>query len=98
MNWLLALAFNRRVPENLLEPFFCSSAGSEQLKPQIVVGLGNAALYCQALATIYSDPAYQQLNHAAILQILARKSILAESEQPLTETTLIQTTPLRMVR
>jgi calmodulin-regulated spectrin-associated protein len=63
--------------------------------------LGNASIYCQVLANIYSDPNYQSLNHWTILQTLCRKGvpILEErpGEAPLTETVLIQTNPIRIV-
>lgn len=66
---------------------------------QIVVGLGNASIYCQTLSNLYSDPNYQSLNHWSILQTLTRKGVpIAESpDMPLTETVLIQTNPLRIV-
>lgn len=69
-------------------------------KFQIVVGLGNATLYCQTLTNLYSDPNYQSLNHWSILQTLNRKGVpVAEtSDTSLTETVLIQTNPLRIVR
>lgn len=53
-----------------------------------------------ALGNIYSDPNYHNLNHWAILQTLARKGVYSNeaSDAQLTETTLIQTNPLRMVR
>lgn len=100
MKWILSKAFNNRVPENLKEPFYRDHEGQEHLKPQIVVGLGNASLYCQTLSNLYSDPNYQSLNHWSILQTLTRKGVpLGEAnEQPLTETVLIQTNPLRIVR
>ena len=65
---------------------------------QIVVELGNAALYCQTLSNLYSDPNYQSLNHWSILQTLARKGVpLNElNNVQLTETVLIQTNPLRV--
>lgn len=99
MKWILSKAFNNRVPENLKEPFYRDNDGQEQLKPQIVVGLGNASLYCQTLSNLYSDPNYQSLNHWSILQTLTRKGVqIAESPDmpPLTETVLIQTNPLRI--
>ncbi|ERL87082.1 hypothetical protein D910_04483 [Dendroctonus ponderosae] len=75
------------------------SKNQEHLKPQIAGALANAEIYCRALANIYSDPNYHNLNHWAILQTLARKNAFAP-EAPdgsqLTETTLIQTNPLRM--
>lgn len=100
VKWILSKAFNNRVPENLKEPFYRDHEGQEHLKPQIVVGLGNASLYCQTLSNLYSDPNYQSLNHWSILQTLTRKGVpLGETtEQPLTETVLIQTNPLRIVR
>lgn len=66
---------------------------------QIVVGMGNASLYCQVLSNIYSDPNYQSLNHWSILQTLSRKGVQLNesSDLPLTETVLIQTNPLRIV-
>lgn len=71
----------------------------EHLKPQIVHNLANAELYCLAFANIYSDPNYHNLNHCGILQTLSRKGV-AIPDPPdglLTETVLIQTTPLKMV-
>ncbi|XP_037918502.1 patronin isoform X25 [Hermetia illucens] len=98
VKWLLSKAFNNRVPENLKEPFYRDHENQEHLKPQIVVGLGNATLYCQTLSNLYSDPNYQSLNHWSILQTLARKGVpVTESpDMPLTETVLIQTNPIRL--
>lgn len=101
IRWLLTKAYNNRVPDQLRDPFYIDNDGNQQLKPQIVVGLGNASIYCQVLANIYSDPNYQSLNHWSILQTLSRKGvpILEEraGETPLTETVLIQTNPIRIV-
>ncbi|XP_050310591.1 patronin isoform X6 [Anthonomus grandis grandis] len=99
IKWLLSKAFNNKVPENIREPFYQDHENQDHLKPQIAGGLANAEIYCRALANIYSDPNYHNLNHWAILQTLARKS--AHIPEPsdgsqLTETTLIQTNPLRM--
>ncbi|XP_055386908.1 patronin isoform X28 [Condylostylus longicornis] len=98
VKWLLSKAYNNHVPDNIQEPFYRDHEHQEHLKPQIVVGLGNATLYCQTLSNLYSDPNYQSLNHWSILQTLARKGVpVSESqEQPLTETVLIQTNPLRI--
>lgn len=90
------------MPDQLRDPFYTDHDGNQQLKPQIVVGLGNASIYCQVLANIYSDPNYQSLNHWSILQTLSRKgvpTILEEraGETSLTETVLIQTNPIRIV-
>lgn len=99
VKWLLSKAYNNRVPEFLKDPFYRDHEGLDHLKPQIVVGLGNASIYCQVLSNIYSDPNYQSLNHWSILQTLSRKGVpLNESpDLPLTETVLIQTNPLRIV-
>ncbi|XP_055693311.1 patronin isoform X2 [Lutzomyia longipalpis] len=97
VKWLLSKAYNNQVPVILKEPFYRDNSGIEQLKPQIITGLGNASLYCQTLSNLYSDPNYQNLNHGTILQILIRKCVLQpeNSETPLTETILIQTNPLK---
>ncbi|XP_055706496.1 patronin isoform X2 [Phlebotomus papatasi] len=97
VKWLLSKAYNNQVPVHLKEPFYRDISGIEQLKPQIVIGLGNASLYCQTLSNLYSDPNYQNLNHGTILQILIRKCVLQpdNSDTPLTETILIQTNPLK---
>ena len=58
--------------------------------------LANAELYCLALANIYSDPNYHNLNHWGVLQALARKGVFV-SDAHLTETVLIQTTPIKLV-
>jgi len=99
VKWLLSKAFNNRVPDNLKEPFYRDHENQERLKPQIIVELGNATLYCQTLANLYSDPNYQSMNHWSIIQTLARKGVpVAESaDMPITETVLIQTNPLRIV-
>lgn len=71
----------------------------EHLKPQIVHALSNAELYCLALANIYSDPNYHNQNHYGILQALARKGVYVaeQNNTQLTETILIQNSPLKMV-
>ena len=71
----------------------------EHLKPHIVRSLANAEFYCMALSVLYADPNFHNLNHWGIIQALARKGIcVAEpSDCSLTETVLIQTTPLKMV-
>ena len=71
----------------------------EHLKPHIVHALANAELYCMALSHLYADPNYHNLNHWGIIQALARKGVfVAEpADCALTETVLIQTTPLKMV-
>lgn len=99
LKWLLSKAFNNQVPDNLKDPFYRDHEGIDHIKPQIVVGLGNASLYCQTLSNLYSDPNYQSLNHWSLLQTLTRKGIaLAETaDVQLTETALIQTNPLRIV-
>ncbi|CAH1117780.1 unnamed protein product [Phaedon cochleariae] len=98
VKWLLSKTFNNKVPENLKEPFYRDHENQEHLKPQIAGGLANAEIYCLALGNIYSDPNYHNLNHWAILQTLARKGVFGTdpSDNQLTETTLIQTNPLRM--
>ncbi|KAG5885276.1 hypothetical protein JTB14_005815 [Gonioctena quinquepunctata] len=99
MKWLLSKAFNNKIPENLKEPFYRDHENQEHLKPQIAGGLANAEIYCLALGNIYSDPNYHNLNHWAILQTLSRKGVYSneQSDTQLTETTLIQTNPLRML-
>ncbi|KAK5646802.1 hypothetical protein RI129_005266 [Pyrocoelia pectoralis] len=99
VKWLLAKAFNNKVPENLREPFYRDHENQEHLKPQIIGTLANAEIYCLALGNIYSDPNYHSLNHWSILQTLARKGVYVTEPSDgsqLTETTLIQTNPLRM--
>nr|XP_008193061.1 PREDICTED: patronin isoform X11 [Tribolium castaneum] len=98
VKWLLSKAFNNKVPENLREPFYRDHENQERLKPQIVRILANAEIYCMALGNIYSDPNYHNLNHSAILQTLAKKGVYVSepSDAQMTETTLIQTNPLRM--
>lgn len=79
--------------------FFFSNKKFTVFHEQIVVGLGNASIYCQTLSNLYSDPNYQSLNHWSILQTLTRKGvpITENPDMPLTETVLIQTNPLRIV-
>ncbi|KAG8233030.1 hypothetical protein J437_LFUL012170 [Ladona fulva] len=56
-------------------------------------------MYCLALANIYADPNYNSLNHVGVIQAIGRKGVTVNSPTdgtPLTETTLIQTNPLRV--
>ncbi|XP_065163737.1 patronin isoform X3 [Atheta coriaria] len=96
VKWLLSKAFNNKVPDNLKEPFYRDHENQEHLKPQIVGALANAEMYCLALGNIYSDPNYHNLNHWSILQTLSRKGVFVNDPNEITETTLIQTNPLRM--
>nr|CAD7568139.1 unnamed protein product [Timema californicum] len=98
IKWLLSKAYNNKVPDNLKEPFYRDHEDQEHLKPQIVHSLANAELYCLALSNIYSDPNYHNLNHCGIIQALARKGVLIgePSDAQLTETVLIQTTPIKL--
>uniref|UniRef100_A0A336MXI7 CSON005804 protein n=1 Tax=Culicoides sonorensis TaxID=179676 RepID=A0A336MXI7_CULSO len=98
MKWILSKAYNNRVPDNLKEPFYRDHEGKEHLQSSIVVGLGNASLYCQVLANLYSDPNYQNRNHFSILQTLSRKGVHCHEvgDVQLTETVLIQTNPLKI--
>ncbi|XP_011501170.1 PREDICTED: patronin-like [Ceratosolen solmsi marchali] len=99
VKWLLSKAYNNRVPEKLREPYYLDHGDQEQLKPQIVHALSNAELYCLALANIYSDPNYHNQNHTGILQALARKGVFVteSNSTPLTETILIQNSPVKMM-
>ena len=79
--------------------FLATLQDVERLKPHIVRSLANAEFYCLSLSVLYADPNFHNLNHWGIIQALARKGIcVAEpSDCSLTETVLIQTTPLKMV-
>ena len=72
---------------------------ADHLKPHINRSLANAEFYCMALSVLYADPNFHNLNHWGIIQALARKGIcVAEpSDCSLTESVLIQTSPLKMV-
>lgn len=70
------------------------------MKPHIIHALANAELYCNCLSNLYADPNYHNLNHWGVIQAMARKGVFVTepSDCSLTETVLIQTNPLRMVR
>ena len=53
-----------------------------------------------ALSHLYQDPNYHNLNHWGVIQALARKgvSVAEPSDCALTESMLIQTAPLKMVK
>ena len=72
----------------------------DHLRPAILRALANAELYCMALSHLYQDPNYHNLNHWGIVQALARKGIAVQEpvDCALTETMLIQTNPIKMVR
>jgi calmodulin-regulated spectrin-associated protein len=98
IKWLLSKAYDHRTPEELKEPFYKDHDDVERLKPHSVRSLANAEFYCLSLSVLYADPNFHNLNHWGIIQALARKGIcVAEpSDCSLTETVLIQTTPLKM--
>lgn len=62
----------------------------------MVHSLANAELYCLALGNIYSDPNYHNLNHWGVIQALNKKGVTV-NDPSVTETVLIQTTPLKLV-
>ena len=89
------------IPDDIMSKTNCVQFQDvERLKPHIVRSLANAEFYCLSLSVLYADPNFHNLNHWGIIQALARKGIcVAEpSDCSLTETVLIQTTPLKMVR
>ncbi|XP_015794640.1 patronin [Tetranychus urticae] len=96
--WLLSKAYNGDIPNELRNPYYKDYEEQYRLKPQVVHGLANAELYCLALANIYADPNYHCLNHHSIIQLLIRKGIYVTEphDTDLTETILIQTSPIRM--
>ncbi|XP_076361830.1 patronin-like isoform X2 [Tachypleus tridentatus] len=96
--WLVSKAYNNKVPPDLKEPYYKDHEEKYQLKPQIIQKLASAELYCLALANIYADPNYHNLDHHGIQQALMRKMIFVNGppDAPLTETALLQTAPLRM--
>ncbi|XP_043484313.1 patronin isoform X2 [Leptopilina heterotoma] len=98
VKWLLSKAYSNNVPIKLREPYYRDHEDQEHLKPQIVQALSNAELYCMALASIYSDPNYNNQNHSGILQALARKGVFVSepNNTQITETILIQNSPLKM--
>ncbi|XP_026472192.1 patronin-like [Ctenocephalides felis] len=96
VKWLLAKAYNNRVPENMREPFYRDHEDREQLRPQIATRLASCELYGLALSSAYGDPLCRVLGHQAVLTALARKGCLVQSNRELTETVLIQTNPLRI--
>ena len=53
-----------------------------------------------SLSHLYQDPNYHNLNHWGVIQALARKgvSVAEPSDCALTESMLIQTAPLKMVK
>ncbi|XP_060856051.1 patronin isoform X4 [Metopolophium dirhodum] len=95
IKWLLSKAYNNRIPENVIEPFYKDHDNQEHLKPPLVHSLANAELYCLALGNIYSDPNYHNLNHWGVIQALNKKGVTV-NDPSVTETVLIQTTPLKL--
>ncbi|XP_022242530.1 calmodulin-regulated spectrin-associated protein 2-like isoform X2 [Limulus polyphemus] len=96
--WLVSKAYNNKVPPDLKEPYYRDHEEKYQLKPQIIQKLASAELYCLALANIYADPNYHNLDHHGIQQALMRKMVFVNGppDAPLTETVLLQTAPFRM--
>ena len=97
--WLLSKACDCVIPPELKEPFYKDHGGEERLKPQIQRALADGELYCLALANIYADPNYNNLNHTGILTVLMRKGIYVQEpqENALTESVLSRTNPIKMV-
>ncbi|CAG0915656.1 unnamed protein product [Notodromas monacha] len=98
VTWLLRKAFKNKVPEELVDPYYRDHKDQEWLKPQVVRDLANATYYCMTLANIYSSPSFTQLNHWGVIQALNRKGVYVgePGDVALTETVLIQTTPIKM--
>jgi len=98
IKWLVSKAYNNKPPREYAEPFYRDHLDKDRLKPHLVHALANGELYCMALSTLYSDPNYHNLNHWAIIQAMSRKGIYVTepSDCALTETVLIQDSPLRM--
>lgn len=96
--WLVSKAHGNRVPGELREVFYRDQSGQDRLRPQLVQALASGELYCLALANIYADPNYHSLSHQGVVQALQRKGIEVQPPpaDPLTETVLAQTAPLRM--
>jgi len=98
--WLMSKAFEGRgIPDELREPFYRDSSGQERLKALIVQSLANAELYGLALGNIYQDNHYNTMSHNEVIHLLMRKGIYIQDprETAITESVLMQTSPIKMV-
>jgi calmodulin-regulated spectrin-associated protein len=98
--WLLSKAFEESIPDDLKDPFYKDHSGEERIKAYIVQSLASAELYGKALSNIYQDPNYNTLSHSQVIHVLMRKGIYVQNPEDasLTESVLLQTAPIKMVR
>ena len=98
IRWLVTKAYNNKPPREFQDPYYRDHNGRDRIKPHLVHALANAELYCLAMSHLYEDPNYNNLNHWGVIQALSRKGVFVSepSDCSLTETVLIQDSPLKM--
>ena len=98
IKWLVCKAYSNKPPANILDPYYKDHQDKDRLKPAVLHSLANAELYCMTMAALYQDPNYHNLNHWGIIQAMSRKGVFVSepSDCSLTETVLIQDSPLKM--
>ena len=98
IKWLVCKAYSNKPPANILDPYYKDHQDKDRLKPAVLHSLANAELYCMSMAALYQDPNYHNLNHWGIIQAMSRKGVFVSepSDCSLTETVLIQDSPLKM--
>ena len=69
IRWLVNKAYNNCSPREFKDPFYKDHNNTERLKPHLVHALANAELYCMALANLYQDPNYHNMNNWGIIQV-----------------------------
>ena len=98
IKWLVCKAYSNKPPANIVDPYYKDHQDKDRLKPAVLHSLANAELYCMSMAALYQDPNYHNLNHWGIIQAMSRKGVFVSepSDCSLTETVLIQDSPLKM--
>lgn len=87
------------VPTELRDPFYCDQYEQEHLKPPVTRLLQSSELYCRTYSLLLggTEAEEQPKDNAALLQLLAQRSIFPKDQDtPVTETDL-RRKPIKMV-
>ncbi|XP_019114662.1 calmodulin-regulated spectrin-associated protein 3 isoform X2 [Larimichthys crocea] len=100
VGWLLAKSYGsaENVPTELRDPFYCDQYEQEHLKPPVTRLLQSSELYCRTYSLLLggTEAEEQPKDNAALLQLLAQRSIFPKDQDtPVTETDL-RRKPIKM--
>ncbi|GAV05514.1 hypothetical protein RvY_15635 [Ramazzottius varieornatus] len=96
--WLMSIAHEGNIREDLKEPYYSDGQGNKLLKPDYVLGLTSGELYASALGNIFKNPALCNFTHDQVLQLLHKRSLrpVYADDSDITETDLGFNRPIRL--